>query len=120
MKRKPIDLKTPEGRRKFYQSPEWQAIRRIKLTHNPWCERCIKEDNFFTLAEDVHHIVDIKNDTTKAMEYDNLMSLCKPCHSSITYNGNMESLRNSRLFSVVNKKWNIEEMRKSVNLSVDI
>lgn len=119
MKRKPIDLKNPAGRKKFYLSPEWQAIRRIKLVNNPFCEECVKEGVMIP-AQDVHHRVDIKDDHTKAMKYDNLQSLCKSCHSTITYNSNAESLKKSRLFDIVNKKWDVEEMRKSMNISVDI
>ena len=120
MKRKQIDLKTPEGRRKFYKSSECQVLRRIKLTNNPWCEKCLKENHNNILAENVHHIIDIKNDPTGAIEYNNLMSLCKSCHSSINYDENKGSFSKPKLFDVVNKKWNIEEMRNSVNISVDI
>lgn len=122
MKRKPIDLKTPEGRRKFYASPEWQVLRRIKLTNNPFCEQCSRE-GFMILAEDVHHKIDIKEDTTKALKYDNLMSLCKPCHSTITYNTNADQIGKSKLFETVNLKWNLQKMAensKNVNFSVDI
>lgn len=123
MKRKPIILTTPEGRRKFYASPEWQALRRIKLVHNPFCEKCLIEDNFTTMAEDVHHRTEIKDDPSKALKYNNLQSLCHSCHSTITYNSNSESIRKSRLFEVVNLKWDIEKMAensKNVNFSVDI
>lgn len=120
MKRKQIDLKTPEGRKKFYKSPEWQVLRRVKLTNNPWCEKCLKEDHLNILAEDVHHIIDIKDDPTKAIEYNNLMSLCKSCHSAITYNDNRVSFSKPKVFEVVNRKWNLSGFGKSVNILVDI
>lgn len=100
-KKKPIDLKTREGRNKFYQSPEWRTLRKIKLTHNPYCEECLKS-GVTTLAEDVHHLVDIKDDPTKCLSYDNLASLCKSCHSVIT-SGETRGKKNE--FEVVNKKW---------------
>ena len=118
-KKKPITLSTPEGRKKFYQSPEWRTMRRIKLVNNPFCEKCMKE-GFTIMAEDVHHIIDIKNDPTKALKYDNLMSLCKPCHSEITYNTNSNALHPGKFTEIINKKWNFSENSKSVNFSVDI
>jgi len=81
--RAPIRLDTPEGRQKFYQSREWKLIRRLKLTEHPFCEICWNNGEK-TRAEDVHHIVDIEDDPTKCLTYNNLQSLCKSCHSKIT------------------------------------
>jgi 5-methylcytosine-specific restriction endonuclease McrA len=102
-RRLPIDLKTSEGRKKFYQSPEWKCLRRVKLTSNPWCEKCNKEHGLLQPAEDVHHIVDLKDDPTKCLEYSNLMSLCKPCHSGITFTG----LNRRTEYEIVNRKWKV-------------
>jgi 5-methylcytosine-specific restriction endonuclease McrA len=99
-KRKPIDLKTREGRNKFYQTTEWRLLRRIKLTHNPYCEECLKS-GVNELATEVHHNVDIAQDSTKCLSYDNLTSLCKSCHSLIT-SGEHNKPRD---VEVVNKKW---------------
>lgn len=104
-KRKPIDLKTREGRNKFYQTTEWKLLRRIKLTHNPYCEECLKSGvNEF--ATEVHHIVDIAQDPTKCLAYDNLQSLCKSCHSIITSGEHSRA----RVFEVVNKKWDLSKL----------
>lgn len=102
-KRKPIDLKTREGRNKFYQTTEWKLLRRIKLTHNPYCEECLKSGvNEF--ATEVHHIVDIAQDPTKCLSYDNLRSLCRQCHSTIT----ASRVIYKKETEIVNKKWKID------------
>ena len=118
-KKKPIILSTTEGRKKFYQSPEWRTMRRIKLVNNPFCEECAK-NGLLIPAVDCHHITDIKDDPTKALKYDNLMSLCKGCHSTITYSTNSNALHPGRFTEIINKKWNFSENSKSVNFSVDI
>jgi len=104
-KRKPIDLKTREGRNKFYQATEWRLLRRTKLTHNPYCEECLKS-GVNELATEVHHIIDIEKDPTQCLKYDNLMSLCRRCHSIITSGEH----NRARVFEVVNKKWDSSKL----------
>jgi 5-methylcytosine-specific restriction endonuclease McrA len=120
VRRKPIDLKTPEGRKRFYQSNEWRVLREVKLANDPWCEKCLNDDHIKILAEDVHHIIDIKTDPTKCLEYANLKSLCKACHSSITYNDNKTSFGKPKIFEVVNRKWDMSGFGKSADISVNI
>lgn len=97
MQRKVIDLKTIEGRNKFYQSKEWRALRAYKLTLNPFCEVCAE----LVPAVDVHHKIDIKVEPTRCMDINNLQSLCKSCHSTITSTV-------KRTYEIVNKKWNFD------------
>jgi 5-methylcytosine-specific restriction endonuclease McrA len=62
----------------IYNSKRWQILRRHKLGLNPICERC---DN--TLANHVHHIVDIQKGGVP-FAIGNLEALCHSCHSRIT------------------------------------
>ena len=59
----------------------WKRIRDRYIKAHPLCEQC-KKNGTLTPAEEVHHIKPLssggKNDE------DNLMSLCKSCHSEIT------------------------------------
>lgn len=64
---------------RFYQSPEWRAVRRRKLDQNPLCEECLKH-NKVTKATMVDHIVPIKQGG-EAFNMNNLQSLCNECHS---------------------------------------
>ena len=49
--------------------------------HHPFCEECYKR-GVLTPTEEIHHIVPLSHGGTHAE--DNLMALCKPCHSRIT------------------------------------
>ena len=59
----------------------WRKIRNRYICANPLCEQCLKHD-VMTAAGEVHHIKPLAQGGTHAEE--NLMSLCKPCHSRIT------------------------------------
>lgn len=105
--KKPIDLNSTYGRAKFYGSPEWSLMRRIKLTHEPFCEECLK-DNTNTLANEVHHRIEIAEAPQRCLDLTNLESLCKPCHSLITYKAHLGGeYARSLKFTTVNKKWHL-------------
>ena len=59
----------------------WKRVRDRFLAQHPLCEVCQKEGRL-TSAEEVHHIVPLSKGGTNATE--NLMSLCKSCHSAVT------------------------------------
>lgn len=53
----------------------------ITIQLHPFCEMCLRSGRY-TQATEVHHVLPISQGGTNAQ--DNLMSLCKPCHSRIT------------------------------------
>lgn len=59
----------------------WRLIRNRYIRAHPLCEKCL-EDGRFTPAKEVHHILPLKHGGTHSE--DNLMALCKSCHSRIT------------------------------------
>ncbi len=59
----------------------WKRIRDRYISIHPLCEQCEMEDRI-TPAEEVHHILPLSQGGTHAE--DNLMALCKSCHSRIT------------------------------------
>lgn len=72
-------------RRKIYQSEQWKRTRLGKLHDQPTCELCDAR-GIVTLAVDVHHADSVTNYDGammlfKAYDPDNLVSLCKECHS---------------------------------------
>ncbi|MCR4437284.1 MAG: HNH endonuclease [Peptococcaceae bacterium] len=69
----------PATRKRYGRS--WKRVRDRFLAEHPLCERCQKEGRL-TPAEEVHHIVPLSKGGSNATE--NLMSLCKSCHSAIT------------------------------------
>ncbi|WP_106831152.1 HNH endonuclease [Parabacteroides pacaensis] len=73
---------------KLINSKKWKELRRKKLLNSPLCETCQLEGKS-TLATEVHHITPVESvPTAEAMErlmfnYNNLQSLCHPCHANI-------------------------------------
>lgn len=74
---------------KFIRSPEhnkrynyqWRKLRKRFLDAHPLCEQC-KANGRYTAATEVHHIKPLADGGTN--DENNLMALCKPCHSRIT------------------------------------
>lgn len=60
---------------------KWKRIRDSYIKHNPLCEECLKQ-NITKAAEEVHHIIPLSKGGDSSEE--NLMALCKTCHSTIT------------------------------------
>lgn len=77
-----IDRKTRDKESyTFYHSNEWQELRMNALVRDSGlCQDC-KLMNKVTPAEQVHHIVAIKNAWDKRFNINNLISLCKNCHN---------------------------------------
>lgn len=69
----------PATRKRYGRS--WKRIRDRYIKEHPLCEECSKQDKL-TPAEEVHHILPLSRGGTHAIN--NLMSLCKSCHSKIT------------------------------------
>ncbi|MDL2319063.1 HNH endonuclease [Eubacteriales bacterium OttesenSCG-928-A19] len=59
----------------------WRRIRANYVAKHPFCEQCWK-DGKITPVQEVHHIVPLSHGGTH--DPDNLMALCKICHSRIT------------------------------------
>ena len=63
----------------------WRRIRARYIQAHPLCEQCEKEGRL-TPAEEVHHILPLAVGGTH--DENNLMALCKSCHSRITIKSN--------------------------------
>lgn len=67
----------------FYKSWAWKKCREVVLIRDDYlCQVCAKHGQL-TAAKIVHHIVHLKDDPLLALEEDNLMSVCHPCHETI-------------------------------------
>lgn len=67
---------------KFYKSRAWIALREAALQRDHYlCVRCLKKKRF-TPATTVHHIVSREDAPEKALELENLESLCAACHNA--------------------------------------
>lgn len=66
---------------KFYKSEGWRLAREDALARdNHLCQRC-KQQGILTPANIVHHIEPIDVAPEKALDLDNLMSVCAKCHN---------------------------------------
>lgn len=67
----------------FYRSKPWEKVREVVLARdNGLCQECLK-DKRVTLADTVHHIIELKDDWGKRLDLNNLISICSSCHSKI-------------------------------------
>lgn len=69
----------PASNKRYGRS--WKRIRDRYIRLHPLCEECLRGQRL-TAAEEVHHILPLAKGGGN--EPDNLMALCKPCHSRIT------------------------------------
>lgn len=68
-------------RDRFYHSTAWKKARKLALIRDCYlCQECLRQKRI-TKADMVHHIVEVKDDLTKALTLENLVSLCNPCHN---------------------------------------
>lgn len=77
------DRRKDDKYKKFYKSTEWKRLRDYVLKRDNYiCQECIKEDKI-TTCNTVHHIVEVREDFSKALNEDNLVTLCHECHNKI-------------------------------------
>jgi len=70
----------------FYKSKAWEATRlRVLNRDNYLCQECLKQRRI-TRVDNVHHKVELKEDWSKRLQLDNLVSLCAECHNKIHAN----------------------------------
>jgi len=88
VKRKPVKTIRKGKYQDIYQDKRWKKLRSAKLRANPLCEVCEAKDRV-NQASEVHHRIPFDTGVTPeqieelAFDFDNLMSLCIPCHSEI-------------------------------------
>ena len=71
--------RSPVSKKRYGRA--WKRIRDRYIGKHPLCEMCLKNHKT-TPATEVHHIRPLSRGGTH--DEDNLMALCKPCHSKIT------------------------------------
>jgi 5-methylcytosine-specific restriction enzyme A len=67
----------------FYNSPTWRKARKRVLTRDHHlCQRCLQKE-MLTPATVVHHIHHLKDQPEKALDEENLQSVCAVCHNRL-------------------------------------
>lgn len=102
-----------KDRQGIYQSKRWKNLRDWYLLKHPLCEMCLAMGKIKP-AIDVHHKDGFTNYSGyeriyKAYEIDNLIALCKECHSFLHRNGKTHGLdlqREIKEYKLLNKEEN--------------
>jgi 5-methylcytosine-specific restriction protein A len=67
----------------FYKSRAWVAARRrVLIRDNYLCQECLRQ-GYIIRADTVHHKIGLKEDWSKRLQLDNLVSLCAKCHNQL-------------------------------------
>lgn len=82
----PAHRKEKRGGDNSHYDRHWRKLRALFLQKHPLCAECEKAGRL-TPATEVHHIIAVKDGGSD--HDDNLMGLCKSCHSRITILNNM-------------------------------
>lgn len=65
---------------------DYQQWRDRIIRERPLCEDCLDQGRV-TPAEELHHMVKIKDDPSRRLDEDNARMLCGPCHDKRTARG---------------------------------
>ncbi|UOQ93406.1 HNH endonuclease [Halobacillus shinanisalinarum] len=100
--------RNPEAKA-FYKSAAWLKCREVILIRDDYlCQECLK-DKRLTPADLVHHIIEYKEDQSKALDEDNLVSICFTCHNKIHGGkGKSNEMKVSKKINVVQMSGNPE------------
>ncbi len=75
--------RTDDKEQHFYSDSVWIRKRnKIKFIDNGYCLACLDKHDIKSM-DTVHHIVELKEDWSKRLEDDNLISLCESCHQVV-------------------------------------
>ena len=85
-------------RQEVYNTTLWRKMRLAKLREQPICQICEMLGKT-TLAEDVHHLISFQEAENPierdklAFDSNNLLSVCKNCHSGRLHNGDLKGCK---------------------------
>ena len=68
---------------KFYSGKQWKVMRNAVATkYNGLCLKCLAQGKI-NRYNVIHHIVELREDMSKALDLNNLIPLCHGCHNDI-------------------------------------
>lgn len=109
-KKKSNKNRNKQRRSESYNSYIWRLLRDAYIKHYPLCQIC-QHNGKLTPAEDVHHKDSPFHYSDKAVIYDkltdvdNLISVCKQCHSFLHRNGTTYGLNLEKEAEAIKKKY---------------
>lgn len=87
---------------KFYDSPHWKRMSKyIRIKYNGLCLYCLVKFKITTIADVVHHIIELKEDFSKRLEDENLLPLCHSCHNKL--HKNYTEIEKKELYKIKDK-----------------
>ena len=85
----------------FYNTTHWNRMSKyIRSKYNGLCLVCYVRYKIMNGANVVHHIIELKEDYSKRLEEDNLITLCHSCHN-ILHSNYTEKVK-QELYSIKN------------------
>lgn len=78
-----INKRSTTKNQSFYQSPAWKRLRAAYIAAHPLCAEC-EAIGRTTPANIIDHVVEMEDDPSKALDWDNLRGLCTSHHNSKT------------------------------------
>lgn len=72
--------------RRWYQTPQWRALRAQVLHEEPCCKVCLSRDEV-TPSTDVDHMIPHQGNPERFWDRNNLQGICKVCHGRKTRAG---------------------------------
>lgn len=79
---KPVDRREPSSKRGY--DGAWEKLREVVIKSEPLCRRC-RAKGKLNLAEEVHHVIPIRERPDLRLVRSNLEPLCRPCHELTKY-----------------------------------
>ena len=65
---------------------DWRTFRHAVLLAEPWCRDCRKHGRWIP-AQELHHVAKVADAPERRLDPENVMPLCKRCHSARTARG---------------------------------
>jgi len=94
----------------FYKTSVWQKCRELVLTRDlGLCQECLSTVGPVP-ADTVHHKVHLRDDPSKALDLDNLVSVCASCHNKL----HPEKTNNKKKSKKVSDRIRVVELRSNL------
>lgn len=109
-KKKKSNNRNKQKRNESYNTNIWKKIRLNYIQKHPLCEIC-EYNGKVVPAEDVHHkdspfhYISKEKQYEKLTDIDNLISVCKQCHSFLHRNGTTYGLNLEKEAEAIQKKY---------------
>ncbi|MEM5397333.1 HNH endonuclease signature motif containing protein [Staphylococcus gallinarum] len=96
--------------KRFYKSQEWRRVREQALIRDNYlCQVCL-DKGIITDAKIVHHIIYLRHDFDKALDLDNLTSVCQTCHNKIHANDDKKRKNFKKKNKKIDKKFKVVQI----------